>query len=149
MILTQVKKISGAIGYIFFWQTLLHCQYKQNTSFKNFHIYFSYAFLGGSPSQVLAGTKSFREVIQPQRLQYAVQEPQNLVLSSFSCPHQDTTLTGQVHASVVTQKSVINRSKTLKSVKIRYIRYNKKSVLSIFSQIDFQSTRCVPVISRP
>ena len=80
-----------------------------------------------------------------QRLQYAFQEPQNLVLNSFSCPHQDTTLTVQEHASVVTQKSVINRSKKLKSV----IFVLKKSVISRFSKIDFQSTRCVPVSSTP
>ena len=76
---------------------------------------------------------------------YAFQEPQNLVLNSFSCPHKDATLTVQEHASVVTQKSVINRSKKLKSVisiikKFRYIQ---------ISQIELQSTRCVPVSSTP
>ena len=84
--------------------------------FKKFSYFFPICFLGGPPSQVLAGTKSLREVIQPQRLQSAVQEPQNLVISSFSCPHQDATLTFQEPSSVITKKSVINRSKKLKSV---------------------------------
>ncbi len=36
----------GAIGNIFGVQTLLHCTNKQDISSKNFHIFFSYAFLG-------------------------------------------------------------------------------------------------------
>ena len=75
---------------------------------------------------------------------YAFQEPQNLVLNSFSCPHKDAALTVQEHASVVTQKSVINRSKKLK---IRYIRYIKNPLYpdfpkSIFNRLGvFRSVR--------
>ena len=65
---------------------------------------------------------------------YAFQEPQNLVLNSFSCPHKDATLTVQEHASVVTQKSDINRSK---KAKIRYIRYKKKSLYPDFPKSIF------------
>ena len=60
---------------------------------------------------------------------YAFQEPQNLVLNLFSCPHKDATLTVEEDASVVTQKSVINRSK---KAKIRYIRYKKIRYIQIF-----------------
>ena len=79
---------------------------------------------------------------------YAFQEPQNLVLNSFSCPHKDATLTVQEHASVVTQKSVINRSKKLK---IRYIRFKKNSLYpdfpkSIFNRLGvFRSVRHLEV----
>ncbi len=116
MILTQVKK--NLRGYWnFFVCANAYTLYKQvENIFRNFHIFFFICFFGVPPSRVLAGTKPFREVIQPQRLQSAVQEPQNLVLSSFSCPHQDATLTFQEHSSVITQKSVINRTKKPKSI---------------------------------
>ncbi len=82
---------------------------------------------------------------------YAFQEPQNLVLKSFSCPHKDPTLTVQEHASVVTQKSLINRSKKLKSVisviikKPLYADYPK----SIFNRLGvFRSVRHLEVHKR-
>ena len=79
---------------------------------------------------------------------YAFQVPQNLVLNSFSCPHKDATLTVQEDASVVTQKSVINRSK---KAKIRYIRYKKNPLYpdfpkSIFNRLGvFRSVRHLEV----
>ena len=82
---------------------------------------------------------------------YAFQEPQNWVLNSFSCPHKDATLTVQELASVVTQKSVINRSK---KAKIRYIRYKKNPLYpdfpnSIFNQlVVFRSVRHLEVHKR-
>ena len=163
MVLTQIKKIYAGL-LEFFWCATAYTLYKQiEYIFKKFQNFLFLCFLvvGGyaKPSfgfwfwfwfwlvQVQSTFFQFL-VITPQRLQYAFQEPQNLVLNSFSCPHQDATLTGQEPSSVITQKSVINYKPAKKS-KIRYIRYNKKSVISRFSQIDCQSTRCVPVSSRP
>ncbi len=52
-------------------------------------------------------------------------EQQNLVLNSFSCPHQDATLTGSQLLSAHLQFRHQTCRKPVKS-KIRYIRHNSK-----------------------
>ncbi len=48
------------------------------------------------------------------------------MLNSFSCPHQDVTLTGSQLLSVHLQFRPQTCRKPVKIVKIRYIRYNSK-----------------------
>ncbi len=147
MILTQEKKILRGYWKLFLCPNAFTLYKQLEFIFQKISDFFFICFLGGPPIQVLAGTMSIREVIQPQRLQSAVQEPQNLVLSSFSCPHHDATLTFYEPSSVINPRSVINRSKRQKSV-ISVITKNPlypDFPKSIFNQLGV--FRCVS--SRP
>ena len=89
-------------------------------------------------------------VLELLHRKYGLPEPLNLVHNSFSCPHQDGTLTGTPLLSAHFQ---FRPQKCRKPVKIQKIRYKsvitKKSVIFEKSKIDFKSTGCVPVSLTP
>ena len=145
MILTQEKNLRG------YWKFFLCANafksYKQlEFIFQKFSGFFFICFLEGraKPSCGWYKVTSRSNVAATPTIRHpgAPKLGTQLIFMSSSGRHTHF----QDPSSFITPKSVINRSKQLKSV-ISVI--TNKSIISRFSQIDFQSTRCVPISSRP